>query len=258
MVDNKTMTNILTSDQTLQKKVDDLITAANDAGGKDNITVVLLHNNKKPLKQKATKPISVKKNDIQKPEQQKQLSETRLSEKRINWLAVLLLLLCVIFLAAFLWQWQKNTVQKNPVNPGVQKNLNAVEQKLQDSIRHAGNILILEDSIFNKGIIINDTILIEKDSFRLNGNGVIIKSDSAYKGAAFFISSQSKHLLLENIIFENFDVAIITNSPNINFRNVRFQNCRVAIQYQLAAAGNQMVNGRLKDSVLFIQDSLRH
>ena len=57
MMNNSAMTAILNSDKSLALKGKALITAANEAGGKDNITVVLVHNNKSPLKQTATKPV---------------------------------------------------------------------------------------------------------------------------------------------------------------------------------------------------------
>src|SRR5215204_3383433 len=62
LVDNQEMTSILVSAKRLQQKGEALIKAANAAGGKDNITVVLVRNDKKPLKQRATKPVLTKKN----------------------------------------------------------------------------------------------------------------------------------------------------------------------------------------------------
>src|SRR5688572_7136406 len=63
MIDSQTMISVLSSSRSLKQKTAELINAANDAGGKDNITAVLVQNNKKPVKQKATKPVLVKKKD---------------------------------------------------------------------------------------------------------------------------------------------------------------------------------------------------
>jgi serine/threonine protein phosphatase PrpC len=41
-----------------------LVEAANDAGGKDNITVVLVFNDKPPLKQPGNKPVSLQKMNL--------------------------------------------------------------------------------------------------------------------------------------------------------------------------------------------------
>ena len=50
LVNNETMNSILAASKTLQDKSEALINAANNAGGKDNITVVLVLNDKKPMK----------------------------------------------------------------------------------------------------------------------------------------------------------------------------------------------------------------
>src|SRR6188474_1678777 len=65
MVRSDQITSILSNTGSLDEKAKELITLANNAGGKDNITVVLVQNTNKPLKQKATKPAVIKKNDQQ-------------------------------------------------------------------------------------------------------------------------------------------------------------------------------------------------
>jgi serine/threonine protein phosphatase PrpC len=60
MINSQTMTNILNSDQSLQQKATALVQSANDAGGNDNITVVLVQNDKKQIQQEAIKPASQK------------------------------------------------------------------------------------------------------------------------------------------------------------------------------------------------------
>ena len=63
MINREKMSSILVQQRSLEEKGSALIAAANDAGGKDNITVVLVQNTDKPLKQKATKPNVVKKKE---------------------------------------------------------------------------------------------------------------------------------------------------------------------------------------------------
>ena len=63
MLSNKTITSILTSNKNLKEKGKALVKAANEAGGKDNITVVLVKNDKSRLIHEATKPIITKKNE---------------------------------------------------------------------------------------------------------------------------------------------------------------------------------------------------
>src|SRR5690349_10160425 len=60
MINSQTMAAILNSNRSLQQKAEALVQAANEAGGNDNITVVLVHNDKKQLKQEAIKPATQK------------------------------------------------------------------------------------------------------------------------------------------------------------------------------------------------------
>ena len=76
-----------------------------------------------------------------------------------------------------------------------------------------------------------DAIVISKDSFYLNGNGATLIADSLYKGPAFIINSAAKHIVLDSLVFENFDVGIVVQKNNITLRNIRFINCRVPVQY---------------------------
>jgi PPM family protein phosphatase len=56
MVNNQTMIDILSTSASLQEKTTALIEAANNAGGKDNITVVLVHNHKQKQQHEVKKP----------------------------------------------------------------------------------------------------------------------------------------------------------------------------------------------------------
>ena len=61
MVGSALITSILTTDQPIEQKCKALIDAANMAGGKDNVTAVIVQNAKERLKQRITKPRSEKK-----------------------------------------------------------------------------------------------------------------------------------------------------------------------------------------------------
>jgi len=61
MIDNSTITSLLITNESISAKAKELIAAANDAGGKDNITVVLVQNNKLPLQHTATRPATIAK-----------------------------------------------------------------------------------------------------------------------------------------------------------------------------------------------------
>lgn len=61
MINKADITAILSQEKTLEDKGKQLIDAANAAGGKDNITVVLVQNDRTPVKYTATKSGRVKK-----------------------------------------------------------------------------------------------------------------------------------------------------------------------------------------------------
>ncbi|MFZ1369574.1 MAG: protein phosphatase 2C domain-containing protein, partial [Ferruginibacter sp.] len=64
MISSGTITSILNRNRTLSERANDLVDAANEAGGNDNITAILVENNKEPKKQVALKPVD-KKNGVE-------------------------------------------------------------------------------------------------------------------------------------------------------------------------------------------------
>jgi hypothetical protein len=94
----------------------------------------------------------------------------------------------------------------------------------------------------------SEVISISKDSLQLLGNGSRIQADSSYRGAALEIGPTVKQVMLDSLVFENFDVAIISHSKNLSLRNVRFINCRVPVQYNVSFA-DTVVTGRFADSI---------
>ena len=91
-------------------------------------------------------------------------------------------------------------------------------------------------------------IVISKDSFYLKGHGSIIMADSVYKGPAFIINSSAKHIVLDSLVFKNFDVGLMLQKNNITLKNVRFINCRIPVQYAVFFA-DSLVSGKFKDSI---------
>ncbi|MBP8067436.1 MAG: serine/threonine-protein phosphatase, partial [Pedobacter sp.] len=59
MVNKQDMTLLLTQGDTLAKKASNLVALANENGGRDNITVVLVQNDKVPQQVEATRPSSI-------------------------------------------------------------------------------------------------------------------------------------------------------------------------------------------------------
>ena len=265
MVDNTAMTNILKTDKSLASKGKCLIDAANEAGGKDNITVVLVHNTKAPLKQTATRPVTgQKKNDGQQFERLVQqpatATDTIGNAKKKSRIVPILSILCFLLLAAFLWlvyQNYSNDRQHRQVVEGevAEKKRNEMEQLFLDSINRAEtNEVFVMHEPGGPPIIISDSINIEKDSLHIIGNGVTLIRDTSYNGPGLTLSQSCKYVLLDSVILENFDIGVLASNEGLHLRNVQFKNCRVPVQYQFLFENRPIVNGRFADTIFYNSD----
>jgi serine/threonine protein phosphatase PrpC len=270
MIDNSTMTNILNSDKSLSSKGKLLIDAANDAGGKDNITVVLVHNNKAPLKQTATKPIAgVKKNDglvtpaavdLPPADNTPITTRTTTTTKKKSGMGTILSVLGFLLLGTLLWliyqnYYNKKQHEQNVANVVVEKKRNEREQVFVDSINNPSSkeVFVLNEP-GSPAIIISDSINIEKDSLHIIGNGVTLIRDTTYNGPALTLSPNCKHIYLDSLTLENFDIGVLTRNEGLHLRNVQFINCRVPVQYQLMFQDQRIINGRFADTIFYNSD----
>lgn len=261
MISASDITSILTTSSTLQEKGAALIIAANEAGGKDNVTAVLVHNNKKPLKQKAAKPARSKKQRVvpegngidELPAQPVAATYPQRGTSTGKTAIVILSVLCVLFLAGFLWQLFKPNEQAPTQNKAaVESNRNAQELLLQGYLDTVSTETAqLSDSLFSKTILLSDSIVIDKDSMELDGGGITLRAGEGYNGPALVISERNKMFGLQNIIFENFDVGMLLQNKNIMFMNVQFRNCRVSLQYRQPSANSNYLGGGLSSDSSF-------
>ncbi|ATP59074.1 hypothetical protein CPT03_22720 [Pedobacter ginsengisoli] len=277
MVNRQGITGILTKKTTLQEKATELIQAANNNGGRDNITVVLVKNDKQSLIHEATKPVV--KTERPRPvvnhqpniltttskdvAVQKEITTVAIPvvQKKSKGLLILLSVLCIIFLSFALYLlWQNNT-RSNAIKQqklaAIQPIRNEQEAKLQDTINKLiGNTLIISDSLFKSPIILNEDIHFNKDTlFIIAKTPIVIRSDSAYKGAAVSIKPISKYVFLENITFENFQTAILSQNNVLQLKNVQFNNCVNSIQATYNLPANKYIQGKIPASS-FKTDSL--
>lgn len=260
LLDNQQMLSILTTARGLQQKTNALIDAANAAGGKDNITVVLVENNKQPLKQKAMRPAVVKKNPRQdlKDKTAQPVAETP-EPKKTKGPLIFLCLLCLLLAgaAAFFWsQWQsakeKNSTAINTLPS--QAPPDARELALAASL-NSGPVLILTDTLAGTTVL-SRSLNIDRDTLQLLGMGAVLEADSLFNEAAFLISPQSRFVLLQDIVLKNFDIGILHRSGALHLKNVRFLNCRVPVRYDPALRDSVYVSGQLGDSLWIATDSL--
>lgn len=258
MVTLNNIAGILTDKATLPEKCEALVAAANEAGGKDNVTAVLVHNNKKPIKTKATRP-AIKKNEaalevIAPPMAEAAAHETVVQQpaarRRQGGTVAILSVLCAVFLAGLLWQWFDGRKASTAAATAVPPSRNASEKKLQDSLALGKAAkLTLYDSIYGNLIFVNDTIVIGKDSFHLRGGGMTLRADSLYAGPGLFING-SRHVVLEDLTLENFETGILAQGRDVYLINVRFVNCRTPMQYQSTLPDSRTLSGALLDSII--------
>lgn len=257
MVDKSTMTTILTQSSSLEDKAAQLIAVANNNGGHDNITVVLVQNNKVAQRPDATMPASVLKKkesltegntvtkqypSVNKPIETKPVN---IPAKTSNWPVALLSLLCLAFLASTVWFYLKGLEQSKPVqssSPIMKAPVkNADEIKLQNAIDKAtGNTLLLSDTVFKQPVLITDTLKINKDTLYIKGN-ITIKRDSAYNGPAFTIAAKCKTTGIEGLKLEDFNTAIQSSNSFVTLKNVQFINCVNGIQKAYPFITNKLI-----------------
>jgi hypothetical protein len=267
LVNNKDITTILLSHTSLEEKGRALIEAANNAGGKDNITAVMVQNDAKPAKQKATKPIVLKKKEIPEPVEEKQVRPvtqnavpTIAKAPGKKGLIIFLSVLSLLLAAALIWLLffrDSNGINNNALLP-VSAQPNEQETLLRNSLGPISeNLLVLSDSVFKQPIVLTDSLIISKDSLHIRGDGhIVFVRDSSFAGPAFFISSTCKNVLLENIKLEGFDLGIVSSSKSIRLKNVQFVHCRVPLQYQQQFPDNAFISGGLSDNFIVKTDSL--
>ncbi|MCX2450118.1 protein phosphatase 2C domain-containing protein [Pedobacter sp. PLR] len=238
MVNREGITNILLKDLTLAQKGKALIDIANANGGRDNITVVLVKNDKATFVYEATKPISQpKKKKLVDPEayspvlikadpENNVVSTQKQYIRKNNKLNPILFFILFIVLAAIAYLlWKEHNTDQEPL-PVTDSTTVETSQafKLQDTLNKlTGNILILDTAIFKSPILITEPIQINRDSLYLKAeSNLVIKSDTGYKGQAFLISPANKSTLLENFTFENFDDVSALQKKGVLLKNVQF------------------------------------
>ena len=256
LVDKNGIVNIITQSTSLQDKATQLIELANANGGSDNVTVVLVQNNKPQQRPQVTMPASspVKKSNdtidvvppvrTQDTVQRKIKTEAPMRKSNNTGLIFLLGFLCLLFLASTIWLYLNQ--RKAAKIPGqtdttitAHKPRNAAEVKLQDAIdAFKGDTLVLSDTSFKQPVIITDTLHIDQDTLyvKVKGN-ITLQRDTAFNGPALSIATGNKVVVLENLKFKDFNTGINLGNNTLSLKNTQFINCRLPVQrkYDLPA-----------------------
>ena len=317
---NKTIiSSILTAEGSLQVKAEKLVEAANNAGGKDNITVVLVRNDKPFVQHDMTRPAadhissvsqlegsvytataanqplntlpasanqavgngtSINQNrssadqsavpasvaqGVPKPDhslaKSVEVSNDVKSYKPKNnkVLLILLSLICLFFITASVALYnslieeradfkRKSAVVIIPLNPQ--------EKMLRDALANLKtDTLILSADQYTHVIHLSQAIPVNRDTLVLRTNAITFQSDSAYKGPAFILSGNSKHITIDQAILENFETGILAPANVVELKNVSFKNIKYPLQLSFEFPDHSYVSGRLTRRV-YQADSL--
>lgn len=256
LVNSSDMTALLRNGISLSEKATLLVQAANAQGGKDNITVVLVRNHRKAVAQKALKPlpgaVSVKSVDQdQSPKSNPPQRKIR-SNKLIFWIAAVVIL---IGTGAFLY-FNNSTGRKSSI-ASVFETADSTELQLRQLLDTTKKGLVKwPDTVQALPVVLTDTVLVRGDSVHLQGGGMRILKSSSYNGPAFGVSDGCRYVLLENLSFENFDVALSVPAHVLHIKNVRFVGCRTPIVARIPVTDNVPVSGTVIG--LLQSDSLHH
>jgi len=262
LVNNKAMNSILIADLPLEQKAQLLVDEANNAGGKDNITVVLVYNDSEPVKVKATKPKVVKKKGAPEKHEVKHASPAPLQppkSNKNNTLLIVLSILCVLLLAALIWSLvREQTKGANQNSPDVLMDQTEGGIKLQKTLDAlTADTLTLTEQEFGNDLRLTDIIYIDKDTLYIRAkDGLRVFADSTYNGPGFQLSANCRHIVLENLSIENFETGIVAESRSLTLKNVRFVNCGVPVQYGFVFEDGEYINGVIRSDQLFKTDSL--
>lgn len=271
MVNREQITSVMTINASLQEKALKLTEMANANGGLDNITVVLIENDRKSALHEPEKPktrLTRKPAASQVPEKeavQPAITGTNHPanhDKGKKGTITLLVVICLALLGAnayLLWRNRSNERKalssqrlsqiKPPRNPQ--------EKKLQDTLnRMTGKILVLTDSLFQSPILITEPLRFRGDTvYLIAEKGITLKRDTSFNEVPIEVLPSNQHLQLENLTFEDFPTAIASQNNAVILKNVRFVNCPNAMEIVYHFPQGQYVSGKLPKST-FKTDSL--
>ncbi|WP_316798364.1 PP2C family protein-serine/threonine phosphatase [Pedobacter frigidisoli] len=262
MVNKQDITSLLLQGDDLAKKAENLVAMANENGGRDNITVVLVQNNKKLQQAEPTKPRPVQQSaanaDSTKTDSNIQHghipSTASTQPKRNHWFTVLILL-CLVLLGTtiFLFLLTQRTAEPAPAVVQLPEKIvkNSQEKLLQDAFDNAvGDTVVLSDSIFKSPVLITDTLRIRKDTLYVLARGLVLQADTSYKGAALSMLSQAKLLGLDSLQFNGFATAVSISNQALLLKNVRFTDCLLHVKNSLNFPDQQMVSAGFPNILL--------
>jgi hypothetical protein len=258
------------------------VEAANSAGGRDNITVVLVQNNKErtvqepttpaprrsevpPTSAKAVAPTSVTAVASDRKEVPRAQAVSSSSKRGTSPVVWLLLVACLLLAGALAWALTRKPARvsegklaavSTPAGASQGKTERTPgEQWLRDGISANTSAFMLDTTTARTPIILTDSIYFQKETLHVNGAGVVLRGDSKMTVPAFVFSDSVRFVFLENMDFENFPIAIQARDGVLQLQNVRFRNCRTSVAFNLRPTDGVPVSGYANGARMYAADS---
>ena len=259
VVDKAAIAAALSDGGSLKTMANKLVDAANDGGGKDNITVALIKHDREKQQHAPTKPV-----ENMRGEKPKIIADSRHQAPAANaatekgrpktykgW-AIFLLLIVIGLAVLSLWQYitygdhrenESPVLKPTVVKPARQRNLQEI--KLQNAIDASkGKLLVLNDTAFKSPVIISQSITIGRDSLHIKAKGnIVFQSDSGFRRPAFVLTSNTKAIMVDSVSFQNFNVAVSTHDQALQLKNVRFKDCTIPVLNTYVFAAKRYISG---------------
>lgn len=260
LVDKTGITTILNQHSTLQEKAEKLVELANQAGGKDNVTVVLAENDSKPVSHEVKRPVTEARNSFRNAAApvapaspspyQVNHGVVAVGPKKNNRLVFVLSALCVLFaLISLLLYLQRSPEPAKPETPVLKvQTPESLEEKILNNLLSSikQDTLLLSDSIFKKVIVLSKPLQIGRDTLIIKTKGtIVLRADTAFTGPAIQLSPASKYISLNHLTLENFKTGIVAHNNVLEMNRVQFINCAQPVQNQFLFPDSSYVSGRL-------------
>jgi len=258
--------SVLSESSPPEEKCRQLVNAANNAGGKDNITVVLVQHDKPPAQYIATRPQVTRKeigNGNGPVQLMPELAPSVIpveapapSSRGSGWLWLLVILLLLACGWLLFKHYQQPVPTEKPVPVLLPAGKGEAETRIADDIAAAiNNIVSLPRQ---QEIVLTDALRINNDSLHLLGNGTTLTADSTYKGPALLVGSNCRYLQLDSLTIKNFPVGISILGKGLQLQQVRFVNSRIPLQFQHEILTDTTLSGRQSESIFYPAGSLYH
>ena len=239
MITKAQIAQILSQKFSIEKMNTVLVDAANNAGGKDNITIVLAKfegsSRKKKLPESNIINHSTRENPIQIETEFREIQVAEVptlsekSQKSGTRLMAGILFGILLGIGGFWLFKNKTLLQDKPVV--LIKQMRNDEKQLRAAIALNDTFSFTKDST-QISITLTKPIILKNTLFWLEKSRLILLADSNYQLPAIILE-KGANVQLQNISFKNFKVGIQTEEQALVLKNVRNENVGVAIKNEI-------------------------